>query len=54
MYLPAIYQPICSYEVTCPSFLKRFLSAETVPFIKTGYHENQIQAKTLYEVYWVL
>ena len=41
-------------RVTCPTFLKAVLSAETVPFIKTVYCEIQIQTKALYEPYWVM
>ena len=29
IHLPAIYLPICLYEVICPSFLKAVLSART-------------------------
>ena len=52
IYLPAIYLPICLYEVTL-SFLKAVLSAETVPFIETVYREIQIQSEALRELYWV-
>ena len=54
IYLPAIYLPICLYEVICPSFLKAVLSVETVPFIKTVYRGIQIHKKALYELYWVV
>ena len=50
IYLPAIYLPICLYEVICLSLLKAVLSVETVPFIKTVYREIQIQKKALYEL----
>ena len=43
IYLPVIYLLIWLYEVIRPNFLKAVLSAETVPFIKTVYHEIQIQ-----------
>ena len=54
IYLPAIYLPICLYEVICSSFLKAVLSAETIPFIKTIYREIQIQTKALQELYWAV
>ena len=54
IYLPAIYLPICLYEVICPSFLKAVLPVETVPFIKTVYREVQIQKKALYKLYWAV
>ena len=54
IFVPAIYLPICLYEVICPSFLKIVFSAEAVLFIKTVYREIHIQTKALYELCWVV
>ena len=51
IYLSTYWQ---LYEVICPTFLKAVLSAKTVPFIKIGYYEIQIQTKSLCELYWVV